>query len=129
LGQKLDKACGKPDFGIVGKWRFVYLSRSGAEANAAIILPQPAILTTSWSGFQLGAEIVQGVRQARFRNRWKMAVCVFEPGKPRGERGNNPAPTCNLDHRVVRISTWGRNLTRLAASRILESLENGGLCI
>jgi hypothetical protein len=92
-------------------------------------MPQSAILTTAWSGLQLGAEIGQGLRQAGFWNRWKMAVCVFEPVKPRGERGDNPAPTCNLDHRVVRISTWGRNWTRPAATRILESSENGGLCI
>jgi hypothetical protein len=76
-------------------------------------MPQPAILTTAWSGFQLGAGFGQDLRQAGFWNRWKMAVCVFEPGKPRGRRVNNPAPTCNLDHRMVRISTWGRIWTGL----------------
>jgi hypothetical protein len=71
-------------------------------------MPQPAILTIWWSGFQLGAGFWQGLCQAGFWNRWKMAVCVFEAGRHSSRRGNNPAPTCNLDQRMVRISTWGR---------------------
>jgi hypothetical protein len=74
-------------------------------------MPQPEILTTAWSGFQLGAEFGQDLRQAEkpailFKEepnfgivgKWRFvylnrAVCVFEPIKPRGGRGNNPAPT------------------------------------